>query len=185
LDVLHRQSSFDAEDGSAVTRKIRKNYVTLGDRPLDRVLKLAAVTKGRNNKLVGTWKLVAATSEDVASGQKTAMDGRTGYLNYSPDGRVFAILVDSDRKKPQGSFATATEAEGLFRSMVAYSGTYSVKGDRVVHQIDISWNETWTGTEQARDYKFDGEPLILVDGPSPNPRTGQNSVRTFVWEKIK
>jgi hypothetical protein len=96
------------------------------------------VTKGRNNKLVGTWKLVAAASEDVATGQKTAMDKRTGYLNYSPDGRVFAVLVDSDRKKPVGDIATATEAEALFRSMVDYRGTYSVEGDHVVHHIDIS-----------------------------------------------
>lgn len=143
------------------------------------------MTEGRNNKLVGTWKLVAATSEDIATGQKTAIHKRTGYLNYSPDGRVFAILLDSDRKKPVGDIATATEAEALFRSMVAYGGTYSVKGDHVVHHVDISWNETWTGTDQTRDYKFDGKHLSLVDGPSPNPRTGQNSVRTFVWEKIK
>jgi hypothetical protein len=74
-----------------------------------------------NNKLVGTWKLIAATSEDIATGQKTAIHKRTGYLNYGPDGRVFAILVDSDRKKPVGDIATATEAEALFRSMVAYS----------------------------------------------------------------
>jgi len=84
-----------------------------------------------------------------------------------------------------GDIATVTEAEALFRSMAAYSGTYSIKGNHVVHHIDISWNETWTGTDQARDYKFDGKRLSLMIGPSPNPRTRQNSVRTFVWEKIK
>jgi hypothetical protein len=29
--------------------------------------------------------------------------------------------------------------------MVAYAGTFKVEGSRVVHNIDISWNENWTG----------------------------------------
>jgi hypothetical protein len=142
-------------------------------------------TEGRTDKIVGTWKLVAATTENIATGQKTTIHKRTGFLNYSPDGRVFAILIDSDRRKPAGDIATATEAEALFRSLVAYSGTYSVEGNHVIHHIDISWNQAWTGTDQTREYKFDGERLTLVDGPSPNPRTGEKSVRTFVWETLK
>ncbi len=68
-----------------------------------------------HGKLIGTWRLVAATSEDIATGQKTSIQGRKGFLNYGSDGRVFAILVDSDRRKPAGDLATATEAEDLFR----------------------------------------------------------------------
>jgi hypothetical protein len=45
--------------------------------------------------------------------------------------------------------------------------------------------ETWTGTDQIRDYKFDGERLMLATAPSPNPFTGQMSVRTLTWEKVK
>ncbi len=138
-----------------------------------------------HDKLIGTCRLIAATSEDIATGQKTSIQERKGFLNYGSDGRVFAIRVDSDRKKPVGALATATEAEALFRSMVAYSGTYSIEGDYLVHHIDTSWNEAWTGTDQVRNYKLDGERLILVDGRSPHPRTGQKSVRKFVWEKVK
>jgi len=59
------------------------------------------------------------------------------------------IIVDSNRKKPAGGVATASEAEALFRSMVAYSGTYSVRGYQVIHRPDASWNEAWTGTDQG------------------------------------
>ena len=69
--------------------------------------------------------------------------------------------------------------------MTAYAGTFTIKGNQVIHRPDASWNETWTGTDQIREYKFDGERLMLATAPSPDPFTGKISVRTLVWEKIK
>jgi Lipocalin-like domain len=139
------------------------------------------------DKLVGTWKLVSAVSEDLSTGQKTNIYKGTpvGFIAYSPDGRIMTVIVDADRKKPAGAVATAPEAEALFRSMAAYAGTYTIKGNQVIHRPDASWNETWTGTDQVRDYKFDGDLLSLSTAPSPSPFTGAMSVRTLVWEKIK
>jgi len=93
------------------------------------------------------------------------------------------IIADLGRKKPAANVATAAEAEALL--MAAYAGTYTVKGNQVIHVPDVSWNETWTGTDQIRDYKFDGDHLLLATAPSPNPFTGKMSVRTLAWEKIK
>jgi Lipocalin-like domain len=139
------------------------------------------------DKLVGTWKLISAVSEDLSTGQKTNIYKGTpvGFLTYGTDNRVMTIVVDSVRKKPAANVATAVEAEALFRSMAAYAGTYTVKGNQVIHVPDVSWNETWTGTDQIRDFKFDGERLLLATAPSPDPFTGKKSVRALVWEKIK
>jgi hypothetical protein len=139
------------------------------------------------DKLVGTWKLVSGVSEELETGQKTDIykGTPTGFITYGSDGRVMTIIVDSNRKKPAGAVATSPEAEALFRSMVAYAGTYSVKGNQVIHRPDASWNETWTGTDQVRDFKFDGDGLSLATEASPNPFTGKMSVRILVWEKIK
>jgi Lipocalin-like domain len=82
------------------------------------------------------------------------------------------IIVDSARKKPAGAVANAAEAEALFRSMAAYGGTYTIKGSQIIHRPDVSWNETWTSTDQVREYKFDGEHLILATSPSPDPFRG-------------
>jgi hypothetical protein len=114
------------------------------------------------DKLVGTWKLVSAVSEDLATGQKTNIYKGTpiGFITYGTDGRVMTIIVDSARKKPAGAVASAAEAEALFRSMAAYAGTYTIEGNQIIHRPDASWNETWTGTDQIREYKFDGERLI-------------------------
>jgi Lipocalin-like domain len=95
------------------------------------------------------------------------------------------IVANSARKRPAGAIATAAEAEALFRSMAAYAGTYTIQGNQIINRPDVSWNETWTGTDQIREYKFDGERLILATSPSPDAFTGNMSVRTLVWEKIK
>jgi hypothetical protein len=138
------------------------------------------------DKLVGTWKLISAVSDDLTTGQKTNIYKMpVGFITYGADGRVMTIIVDSVRKKPIANVATAAKAEALFRSMAAYAGTYTIKGNQVIHRPDVSWNETWTGTDQIRDYKFDSEHLVLATAPSPDPFTGKMSVRTLVWEKIK
>jgi uncharacterized protein (DUF2147 family) len=147
----------------------------------------SAAGADEKDKLVGTWKLISAVSEDLSTSQKTDIYKGTpvGFITYGADGRVMTIVVDSGRKKPAANVATAAEAEALFRSMAAYAGTYTVKGNQVIHVPDVSWNETWTGTDQIRDYKFDGERLLLATAPSPNPYTGKMSVRTLAWEKVK
>ncbi|MHB8267216.1 lipocalin-like domain-containing protein [Bradyrhizobium sp.] len=140
-----------------------------------------------NDRLVGTWKLVSGVSEELETGRKTDIykGAPTGFITYGSDGRVMTIIVDSNRRKPAGAVATSAEAEALFRSMAAYAGTYSVRGNQVIHRPDASWNETWTGTDQVRNYKFDGDRLRLATEASPNPFTGKMSVRTLVWEKVR
>ena len=48
------------------------------------------------DRLVGTWKLVSAVSEDLTSGQKTDIYKGTpvGFIAYGADGRVMTIIVD-------------------------------------------------------------------------------------------
>jgi hypothetical protein len=54
-----------------------------------------------------------------------------------------------------------TDEEGaeLLGTMVAYAGTYTLGEGRVVHHIDISWNQTRTGTDQVRYFELDGDTL--------------------------
>jgi hypothetical protein len=89
------------------------------------------------DKLVGTWKLISAVSDDLTTGQKTNIYKMpVGFITYGADGRVMTIIVDSVRKRPAANVATAAEAEALFRSMAAYAGTYTIKGNQVIHIPD-------------------------------------------------
>ena len=120
-----------------------------------------------------TWKLIAAVREEIPSGAKTDFLGShpTGYINYAPDGRMMVLNVGNGRSKPAGANATPAEAEALFRSMTT-------------HHVDVSWNETWTGTKQKRIARFDGNRVYLSTTPSVDPLTGRMSTRTMTWEKV-
>ena len=139
------------------------------------------------SRLLGTWKLVSVIREEVPSGVTIDLMGPNpqGFITYSTDGRMVAILVRGDRKKPAANPATAAEAENLFRSVISYAGTYTIAGNEVTHHVDISWNESWTGTKQVRIFKLDGNRVSLSTPVSPDPFDGKISVRSMVWEKVK
>jgi hypothetical protein len=138
------------------------------------------------DRLIGSWKLVSAMREEISSGEKTPFLGEnpTGFLHYMPDGRMLALITRAGRKPPAGSVATAAEAEGLIRSMIAYGSRYECVGDEVLHHCDVSWNEKFTGTVQRRKVTFDGNRLTLSPPPSADPLDGKMSLRTLTWEKI-
>jgi hypothetical protein len=138
-------------------------------------------------RLMGTWKLVSVVNEDVATGKKTDFFGPnpSGYITYTPDGRMMVLNVRSDRQRPAGTHATPEEAASLFQSVLAYGGDYTIEGNEITHHVDISWNEVWTGTKQTRVFRFDGDRVHLSTKPSPDPVHGRMSVRTMTWEKLK
>jgi hypothetical protein len=100
---------------------------------------------------------------------------------------MIVLIVGSDRNKPAGAVATPDEAEALIRSMLAYAGTYTIdsQAKTVTHHIDISWDQSRTGTDQVRSYKLEGNRLTLTTEPSTDPATGKQTVRTLIWEKLK
>jgi hypothetical protein len=137
-------------------------------------------------RLIGTWRLVSNTIEEIPSGARTDLFGPNpiGYIVYAADGRMMILQVRSERPLPAGPSVTGPEAEALFRSLIAYGGTYSVAGDVITHHVDISWNQSWTGTDQVRHFKFEGNRVELATDPSPDPIHGKMSIRRLVWEKI-
>jgi Lipocalin-like domain len=125
--------------------------------------------------LLGTWKMVSWQRESVATGERADALGPDplGFINYGADGRMFAIVIQKDRDPPAGPVPTDDEKLRLFNSMLAYAGTYTLYDDRVVHHIDASWNQAWTGTDQVRFYKIDGDVLTITGAPAKDPTTGQ------------
>jgi Lipocalin-like domain len=138
-------------------------------------------------QLIGSWRLVSATREEIPSGVTVDQLGTrpTGYLNYAPDGRMMAIIARGDRIRPAGPRPTAAEAEALFKSVLSYAGTYSVQGNEVTHHVDISWNEAWTGSRQTRIFSLEDGRLQLSTPPSPDPLDGRMSIRRMVWERVE
>jgi Lipocalin-like domain len=69
----------------------------------------------------------------------------------------------------------------LHKYMTAYSGRYTVEGEKVVHHVDISWNESWTSTDQVRRFKLEGDKLTLT--VSVDAINGLEATSVLVWER--
>jgi hypothetical protein len=112
------------------------------------------------DKLIGTWKLESYEVEVQAPGQKGPVmgDHPTGYVAFLPEGRVFFVLTGEARKPAK----TDQERAGLLNTLVAYTGTYRVEGDKWITKVEVAWNPEWVGTEQARSFKLDGERLQVL-----------------------
>jgi len=121
------------------------------------------------------------------TGQKTNMFGAqpSGYLSYGPDCRMSAILVKEGRKAPDTLVPTDAERVDLYSGFIAYAGTYSIEGDEVSHHIDASWNQSWTGTTQVRQFRIDGNSLYIRTLPAKDPMTGKETSAVLVWIKVE
>ncbi len=137
--------------------------------------------------LLGTWRMVSWQREIVATGERADALGPdpVGYINYGADGRFYALVVGRDRPRPASLPPTDEEKVRLFGSMLAYAGTYTVDDEKAVHHVDASWNEAWTGTDQVRFYKLDGDRLAISSAPAPDPYTGQEIVHRIAFERLR
>lgn len=140
-----------------------------------------------DNPLLGTWKLKSVVHEVMATSEKVYELGEhpNGYLGYSADGRMCAILTADNRLKPLAANPTDEQRIKLHQTMSAYAGTYTLQGDKVTHHVDISWNENWTGTEQIRFFKLDGNTFTITTPPFKRPQDGREVRSVLVWEKVK
>ena len=60
---------------------------------------------------------------------------------------------------------TTTERDmraDLLNTLVAYTGIYRIEGDRWITKVDVAWNPEWVGTEQARNFKIEGDRLKVL-----------------------
>jgi hypothetical protein len=140
-----------------------------------------------DNPLLGTWKLKSFVRQDIVTGERKAAlgDHPEGYLGYSSDGRMYALFVAGGRIVPAGDQLTDAERVQLYNTMLAYAGTYSITGSKVVHHIDIAWNNARLGTDQTRFFQLDGDTLTLTTERNKSPIDGSEGFGVLEFEKIK
>jgi lipocalin-like protein len=138
------------------------------------------------NKVLGTWKLRSYVREVIATGGRHNQFGEQpdGYLGYTPDGRMYAIFTRHDRITPRDVVPTEEEGVQLLGSMVAYAGTYTLGDKQVIHHIDISWNQAWTGTDQVRYFELEGDTLTITTALYRSYLDGQEGRSILVWNKV-
>lgn len=110
--------------------------------------------------LIGVWKLLSYQTEIQDGGERRAMFGErpTGYIIFTGEGRMMAVIEAEGRTAPSSDSDRAT----LLKSLIAYSGKYRVEGKQWITTVDVSWNPAWDGTDQVRSYEIIGNRLNVT-----------------------
>lgn len=135
-------------------------------------------------ELIGTWRMTAWVRQVVATGEVSDAMGPdpVGYIAYHADGRMMALVLRRDRPAPAIP-ASVQDKAALFDSMLAYSATYSLEADRVVHHVDAAWNPAWLGP-LIRPFRLDGDRLVISGAPSKDPETGEDVIYRIEFTRL-
>jgi len=140
-----------------------------------------ALAQDAARQLVGSWKLTSWTIR-VIDGETTQPFGPNpkGRAVFTPERHVSFIIVGANRKPPTNN----DESAALLKSLLAYSGNFTIEGDKFTTNVDLSWNEILTGTAQVRFFKLDGDKLSLRTPEQTSAvYPGKKVVGTLTWER--
>ncbi len=142
------------------------------------------------SSLIGTWKLVsvADTTEKGEVIRDRLGQNPTGFITYTAEGRMMAIITKGGRKPLSTSdfiSAPVEERAEAFATLVAYAGSYTFAGDKVIHHVQAAWMQNVVNTDFVRlIVKLDGDHLILRT--TPFTRGGLHIAHEdLVWERVK
>ena len=143
--------------------------------------------KSDKERFIGTWTLVSLTSGEGANQTLPYGPNPKGTMMVDVNGRFSIMVARSDLPKFASNnrmSGTPEENKAIVQGTIAYFGTYSVADKIMTHHIEGGTWPSWTGTDQKRVARFEGNRVYLSTPPSLDPITGTMSVRTMTWEKL-
>jgi len=137
-----------------------------------------------HDRVLGSWRLISWVTRDVATGERRDALGANpcGSVIYTPE-RVTFLILKSDRKRPEQLPPSDDEKVTLFDTMFAYSGRYTIEPDRIIHHVDMSWNQAWNGTDQVRYYVVENDTLTISSAPGRSPFDGREIVHEVEFRR--
>lgn len=139
-----------------------------------------------DDRITGVWKFKKYTRRFLDTGEVSSDMLPQAYILYTPGGFMMSITVEENRQPPAGEVLTDEERVRLFKSIIsAYSGSYRVEGDTVIHNVDMSWNEAWTGTRQVRRFEVNGEELTIETTARTAGTDTRQFINTMIWQRTE
>ena len=133
---------------------------------------------------IGTWTLLSYTETDPTTGEISSPYGLypTGVSSYSADCHMYEMIVSEHRAAPASVVPTDAEKITLFDGLIAFSGRYIVDGSRLRYEVDASWNQSWTGSTQTRQFRIE-ENNLYVELPPTRNRDGKLTTPKLIWTR--
>jgi hypothetical protein len=139
------------------------------------------------DELYGTWWLVSFKRTTVDTGETTDMFGKSpkGMITFGGDGRVISLVTSDQRPNVNVTKMTDQDRAELYKTMIAYAGTYTFDGKTLKIRVNVSWNESWNGIEQIRQARIEGNRLFISADPALGALDGKLRTSVFTWEKVQ
>jgi hypothetical protein len=136
-----------------------------------------------NDKLVGTWKLVSASSTTSGGERNEAPYGPSpsGLLTYG-DGRVTALISYDGRESLSAGGGSLEEQAEAFKTFFAYAGRYVFDGVKVTHHVEVSSIQNYVGKDLIRNVTFRDDQIILVTPPTRI--NGEIQTVELIWQRL-
>jgi len=133
--------------------------------------------------LVGSWRLVSFELE-APDGSISHPYGEelVGYLFYNEQGYMSSAFMSAGRSGASvGTDLAEAARTNSYDRFMAYCGAYSIQGDRILHQVEVSSLAVWIGTTQERWLKIDGDRLEILTAPLSVD--SEAPVGRLVWQR--
>ena len=138
------------------------------------------------NKLLGTWRMLAARIDPEGENQLAYGAHPNGLLSFTPDMHFVEVLTDADVPR----FASNARGEGTdaenraaMASSIGFFGTYTVDeaGDFTGNRVDGCTFPNWVGGVRTRK-----ELQLVVDGDrmSENFQRPDGTRIVIEWERV-
>jgi hypothetical protein len=138
--------------------------------------------------LAGTWMLISSKDVNKKGDVKDSYgENPTGFLTYTAEGRMTVIITNDGRKPlsvPDWISSPAEERAEAFATIIAYAGSYTFSGDKVIHHVEAASVQNFVNTDFVRFVtKVDRDRLILR--VPPLLKGGERVRQELVWERMK
>ena len=140
-----------------------------------------------NDKLVGTWKLVSASST-TSTGERIEAPygpGPAGFLTYGADGRMTSLISYGGRKPLSfggGTRSPQEEQAEAFNTFLAYAGRYTLSDGKVIHHVEVSSIQNYVNKDLMRSIKFEDDRITLVTPPMAV--NGKIQSIELIWQRL-
>jgi lipocalin-like protein len=140
-----------------------------------------------NEQLVGTWKLVSASSTTSTGTRNETPYGAepSGFLTYTADGRMSSVISYGGRKPlsfGRTGAALMEEQAEAFKTSLAYAGRYTLSEGQVVHHVEVSTIQNYTNKDMVRKLTVDGDRITLETPPMAV--NGEIQTVALIWQRV-
>jgi hypothetical protein len=183
MPIWNRQTSRFQRPHLVATINVSLLVVSPRRNEASRVAQYRAMTQ---RSLIGTWKLLSFQThgEDGSIHYVFGPDAE-GYVTYGHDGYMHIAMMKAKRSKIAArelGLASAEEKALAAEEFTSYCGKYEIKGNRVIHYVEISLNPSFIGEIMERDVQLKDDELILTASPSSS--CGTPYTHRLVWKRV-